>query len=91
MNDCKHEHIVHCPVCDTVRCADCGKVWTFEQDPETTPALWPQRPLQYWGPYWQIPPATCVPQPWEPRIYGTDTTGAPPLPSHITITCGGQA
>lgn len=41
MTDCKHEHLVHCPICDTVRCADCGKTWIFEQDRETAPVMWP--------------------------------------------------
>ncbi len=84
MTDCKHEHLVHCPVCETVRCADCGRVWTFEQDRETTPALWPQQPLPDFDPN--------LLRTWPPGTFGTgiptDGTIPPPVDS-IAITCDG--
>lgn len=62
MGDCKHEFLVHCPVCDTVRCVDCGKVWTFAQGREIAPAVSP--------PY--------APFPWPGVIGSTDGTIPPP-------------
>jgi hypothetical protein len=78
MTDCKHEHLVHCPVCETVRCADCGRVWTFEQDRETTPALWPPKPHY-------VPPEFY--RSW-PEIGGPSDGTIPPPVDSIIITCG---
>ncbi len=95
MNDCKHEHIVHCPVCDTIRCTDCGKVWTFQQQLGMMPAPWPPQPLPAFDPNLLRTWPEGTPYRWVPAGTSGGTADGLvdatvfPLPDNVTLTCAG--